>query len=713
MIWIASFPRSGNTFVRNILFEVYGLSSGEYHLEEEYPLDKHYAENPFVKTHLLPHQLEPSSPDIKSVYLVRDGRDALISMAHQRTDIVAPGSDFHENLKAAIIAEKDTFFGGWSHNASAWMKRADLIIRYEDLIADPIGQIERIREIYELPEPDLSKTPSFEKLKSGQAAYGARKSWGYSKDESEKLADKAFRKGRAGSWKNEMPDEIHDLFWTFHGNTMEQFGYAMSGELSSPDPDFDHTTLQKLGMEPEQTAIKKYRVLLEANKMGTKDNDGVKRYVAGLITGLIPLVDNDNSRWDIDLLINNKIISLKEYAARDEDDFEVERKGNELTIDKNKRKRTLVEKIEAFLQNLISDKWIKWLTDNNILLFHKTYDFLKKTALSIFYWLKSIVLFLPRVIYTQYLKYKEEQELKLISERMSHYDLIHVSLQQHYGPFKYTRVPLLITIHDFTHKLFPKYHTGINIKNAENGLKLIEKKRAHIVAVSKSTLNDSRKFLSLPANNFHFVYESVEEDKFTFQVNVEDRSKVREKYGIHKETPYILLLSTIEPRKNLINSINAFLLLHKKHKGMDLQLVVAGKQGWKMQETIRNSNLIIYTGFVDDKDLSALYTEATALSYISFYEGFGLPLLEAMRCGTPVIYGDNSSMPEVAGDGGLAAKPDDIEDICNKYETLYFNEKLRKDLGRKAMKQSLNFSIRKSTKEMLEVYEKIIIQENQ
>ncbi|MCK5765239.1 MAG: sulfotransferase domain-containing protein, partial [Bacteroidales bacterium] len=116
MIWIASFPRSGNTFVRNILHDVYGLSSSEYHMEEDHPLEADYADHPFVKTHLLPTQLDPADPGIKAVYIVRDGRDVMVSMAHQRRDIVAPGSDFYENLKAAIIAEKDSFFGGWSKN---------------------------------------------------------------------------------------------------------------------------------------------------------------------------------------------------------------------------------------------------------------------------------------------------------------------------------------------------------------------------------------------------------------------------------------------------------------------------------------------------------------------------------------------------------------------------------------------------------------------
>lgn len=708
MIWIASFPRSGNTYVRNILYEVYGLSSGEYHREEDHPLEKNYFEYPFVKTHLLPHQLEPSDPSIKSAYLVRDGRDALVSIAHQRTDIVAPGSDFYENLKAAIFAEKDTFFGGWSHNVAAWLDRADLVIRYEDLLLDPIRVIERIRKIVELPEPDPSKIPSFEKLKDGKAAYGARKSWGYSEDESKKLADKAFRKGISGNWKTEMPEELHELFWSYHGNTMEQLGYTMNGELSFPDPEFDHHILQKLGVEAPPKPGKKYRVLLEANKMNTRDNDGVKRYVAGLINGLIPLSSNENSKWHIDLLINKDIIPLKDYARKMEDDFNGDRETGASDPKSPLRKKSLFERLEGFMQALVPDRWIKWLTDHNILIFHKTYDFLKKAILTIIFWLQSVLLFLPRMLYTLFLRYKQERELKAISSRISHYDLIHVPLQQHYWPFKYAKVPLLFTIHDFTHKLFPKFHTGINIRNAENGLRLILKKQAHMLAVSKSTLSDSKKFLSLPEKNFHLVYEAIEEGKFMYQVNKEVSGKVREKYGIRKDMPFILLLGTIEPRKNVINSIHAFLLLHKRHKGLNLSLVIAGKQGWKMKKTVGYSKLITFTGFVDDKDLSALYSEAMALSYVSYYEGFGLPLLEAMRCGTPVIYGNNSSMPEVAGDGGMGADPSSVEDICDKYEKLYFDEQLRLDLGEKAMKQSLNFSIRKSIRETLQVYEKII-----
>jgi hypothetical protein len=97
MIWLASYPRSGNTFFRIVLEEVYGIESSIYHHNPELVLDAAYAPYPMVKTDLLPDQLEPNNPDISAIYLVRDGRDSLGSMAHHRSDLVVPGSSFNDN----------------------------------------------------------------------------------------------------------------------------------------------------------------------------------------------------------------------------------------------------------------------------------------------------------------------------------------------------------------------------------------------------------------------------------------------------------------------------------------------------------------------------------------------------------------------------------------------------------------------------------------
>jgi hypothetical protein len=113
MILLSSFPRSGNTFLRNILFEVYGMESSEFHRMTDQYLDDDFRIYPFVKTHDLPSVLHEFDAGIPAVYLVRDGRDSVCSMAHHRSDLVAPGSDYLQNLKEAIIATKGSFFGGW------------------------------------------------------------------------------------------------------------------------------------------------------------------------------------------------------------------------------------------------------------------------------------------------------------------------------------------------------------------------------------------------------------------------------------------------------------------------------------------------------------------------------------------------------------------------------------------------------------------------
>lgn len=183
MIWLASYPRSGNTFLRIVLHEVYGIESRVFRLTKLNKRNQRYVEFPLVKTHVLPHELNPVDKDIKAVYLVRDGRDAVVSMAHQRKDIMEPGSDFELNLKAVIRAEEGTHFGGWSQHVSDWLPRASLVIRFEDLIVDPIKETEKLRPFLDMPEPDISRLPDFNDLKNKDMPYGAGSRPNYTEEE--------------------------------------------------------------------------------------------------------------------------------------------------------------------------------------------------------------------------------------------------------------------------------------------------------------------------------------------------------------------------------------------------------------------------------------------------------------------------------------------------------------------------------------------------
>lgn len=712
MIWLASFPRSGNTFFRNILFEVYGLESSTFHDDPEYFLDEKYDGYPVVKTHMLPSKIKPESNDIPAIYIIRDGRDALCSIAHHRKDIVAPGSDYYENLKAAIIAEKGSFFGGWSENVNRWIERADIVIRYEDLLTDPIGQAERLRKFMELPKPDKDKMPSFQELKFGIPKYGSGRDRPITEEEKKALAEKNFRKGKAGSWKEEMPRDMQDLFWSMHGETMESLGYMHDGSIVQPDDDLDYQVIDKLGLQKESKPRQKYKVLMEADKVVLPDNDGVKRYQVDLLKGLSIVTNNPYSRWEIDLYIKGKIYPLNEFKQHIFNPFNNSDLKSSKGGSQGKKKRSLIERFEQSMVKMVPDRFAAWLHKNNIKIFHQTYIFFKKLLLGILNLAFKVIQF----VFGQFnIVYGSLRQLFIVPEsekEFRNYDLIHLPLKQHYFPFRKTKVPLLTTMHDITHRYFPQFHTPINIANAEKGLKFIQRSGSDVLAVSKSTLRDTIKEINIPEERVHLVYEAADKKKFHFEVNRDDTARVREKYGIPGETEYFLCLSTLEPRKNIANTIKAFTALISEHPDYPLALVIAGKKGWFAQQALLQDQIfnerIVYTGFIDDNDLSAIYTEALALCYLSYYEGFGLPALEAMSCGTPVLYGNNSSLPEVVGPGGIPADPHNPAEIKEKMKLLFEDKKMLSALQEQALRQSLRFSWRKTILDTLQVYEKVI-----
>jgi len=223
MIWLASYPRSGNTFFRNILFEVYGIPSSVYHSGKKKQLDPKYASFPIVKTHLLPQQLPVENQSMKSIYLIRDGRDSVVSLAHHRKDIKKINSNYNKNLMETIFGIGGSFPGGWSRHVREWENKSDIIIRYEDLIENPIKQVERLRSIMTLPKPQLDKLPTFHSQKKGTSNYSSEKN--VSEIKKTDLSNKFFRRGVTGSYKDEMPRVIQLLFWLKHQKQMNKFNY--------------------------------------------------------------------------------------------------------------------------------------------------------------------------------------------------------------------------------------------------------------------------------------------------------------------------------------------------------------------------------------------------------------------------------------------------------------------------------------------------------
>ncbi|MDQ3173467.1 MAG: glycosyltransferase family 4 protein, partial [Acidobacteriota bacterium] len=183
--------------------------------------------------------------------------------------------------------------------------------------------------------------------------------------------------------------------------------------------------------------------------------------------------------------------------------------------------------------------------------------------------------------------------------------------------------------------------------------------------------------------------------------------RVRQIYGINGD--YILSVSSIQPRKNLTRLLSAYERLRRtRPEGSLPQLVLVGKRAWLYRETLKAIEKlgtgVIVTGYVPETDLPALYSGALCFVYPSFFEGFGLPPLEAMKCGTPVITGDRTSLPEVVGDGGVLVNPFDIDAIASAIATMVDDSSFRSRLRIESLNRARIFDWRETARRTLEVY---------
>jgi glycosyltransferase involved in cell wall biosynthesis len=183
---------------------------------------------------------------------------------------------------------------------------------------------------------------------------------------------------------------------------------------------------------------------------------------------------------------------------------------------------------------------------------------------------------------------------------------------------------------------------------------------------------------------------------------------VRAKYNL-SDGPYIISVCTLEPRKNLAHLIRCFKDLIQQEHIEDLRLVLTGIKGWGYGEIFEEINSapksrIIVTGYVDDADLASLYSGALAFVYPSFYEGFGLPALEAMQCGIPVITSNTSSFPEVVGDAGIMLDPTDSGALCQGILKLYRNSSVRESMSQKGIERAKMFGWEKCAQDVISAY---------
>ena len=231
------------------------------------------------------------------------------------------------------------------------------------------------------------------------------------------------------------------------------------------------------------------------------------------------------------------------------------------------------------------------------------------------------------------------------------------------------------------------------------------------LCISESTKNDLCNYRPDLKPDRIFVTPLGASDNFRPCTDANIISAVKKKYGIPTDAEYLLSLCTLEPRKNLDQAIRCFARVVKQERLKDLRLVLVGPKGWNYDhifaatsEADNVSEYIVFTDFVADEDLSPLYSGALAFIYLSLYEGFGLPPLEAMQCGTPVITSNTSSLPEVVGDAGKMFDPMDAEGICQGVLDVYNDAELRMTMRQRSLERAKLFSWDRCTRETIAAY---------
>ena len=270
--------------------------------------------------------------------------------------------------------------------------------------------------------------------------------------------------------------------------------------------------------------------------------------------------------------------------------------------------------------------------------------------------------------------------------------------------------PVVTTIHDLAFEHLPETFNRRSWMQLRLTVRRTAKKAAQIITVSEYSRQDISNTYKIPSGRITVTPEAASERFFPVTEGTELKT-IRKTYGIERD--YIFSLCSIQPRKNLIRLIEAYSLLRSSSADVKLpQLVLAGKRGWLDNETIRAAEResvagdIVFTGYVAEEHLNALYSGATCFVYPSYFEGFGLPILEAMKCGAPVVAGNRTSIPEVAGEAAILFDPFDTGSLVEALQLLLSDAEYRARLSAKGLQRASAFSWKTTARLTLEVYER-------
>jgi glycosyltransferase involved in cell wall biosynthesis len=268
---------------------------------------------------------------------------------------------------------------------------------------------------------------------------------------------------------------------------------------------------------------------------------------------------------------------------------------------------------------------------------------------------------------------------------------------------------LVVTVHDLALLRYPHLGTAALSRFIRQMTRSVtEAKR--VIAVSDATRRDIIDLLGTPAEKIRVIHNGYDQ-RFRPLPHTEARARVGERYGLSE--PYILHVGTLEPRKNLETLISAYARL-RRERYIPHGLVLVGDRGWKydpifqLVDQLGLRNAVRFTGAVPADDLPALYNAADLFVYPSLYEGFGLPPLEAMACGTPVVTSNVSSLPEVVGDAALLVDPHDEGALAEAMARVLSDVELRRHMRERGLERARHFSWERCARETLAVYEEVM-----
>lgn len=270
-------------------------------------------------------------------------------------------------------------------------------------------------------------------------------------------------------------------------------------------------------------------------------------------------------------------------------------------------------------------------------------------------------------------------------------------------------IPTLLTVHDLSFHHYPEHFTRPLVNYLNRVVPRSVARATHILADSEATKDDLMTIWGVAAAKITVLYSGVN-PLFKPVEKDEELKAVRQKYGLGN-WPYLVSVSTVQPRKNYQMLIRAFKPLTQSWPH---HLVIAGGKGWLYEDILAEAekqglqDKVHFLGFVADADLPALYTQATLMLFPSFYEGFGLPLLEAMACGVPVLSSDASCLPEVAGNAGRLLSPHEEPAWTSTMHKLLLDGKERGRMVAEGFRQARQFTWKNAARQLVAVYQGLL-----